>query len=154
MQQLYIDPSRLGVYTGAAELMSHSCRGQASAGAIRSTVEAHLRRPEAKDILLHGLQALQRELQPNVEQQEHHPQLSDVAHSLDILDDAQGVGPDQRPAGLHGQHVDAQKSLHPGLLKFDLRFTNHQYQTEPGVSQEGNGPPRVECEGTRALFWV
>ena len=64
-------------------------------------VNAHLRRPQAEDVLLHGLQALQRELQPDVEQQEYNPQLSHVALKADPQQLQNGEYEQQSPHPLH-----------------------------------------------------
>ena len=60
----------------------------------------HLCATEAKHILLHLSQALQAELQANVEEQEDDSQLCQVAHSVHILDHSQRMRPDQRATSL------------------------------------------------------
>ena len=56
---------------------------------------------EAKDILLHLSQALQAELQADVEEQEYHSQLCQMPHRIHILDHSQRVRPNERAASLH-----------------------------------------------------
>lgn len=60
----------------------------------------HLSAAKAKHILLHLPEALQAELQADVEEQEHHSQLCKVPHSLHVFDDAQSMRPNERPASL------------------------------------------------------
>ena len=55
----------------------------------------------AEDVALHGLQALQTQLQANVEEQEHDSKLSKVPDLLNILDNAQSMWPNGCPSCLH-----------------------------------------------------
>ncbi len=55
---------------------------------MQAGVGRHLAGAEAEDELLHGLQALQAELQADVEEQEHDAQLGQVPHALHVSDDA------------------------------------------------------------------
>ena len=48
----------------------------------------HLAGAQAEDELLHRLQALQAELQADVEEQEHNSQLRQVPHAFHVPDDA------------------------------------------------------------------
>ena len=74
---------------------------QKNGHSTQRAVPHHLSAAEAEHILLHLPEALQAELQADVEQQEHHSQLCQVPHSLDILDDAQRMRPYECPASLH-----------------------------------------------------
>jgi hypothetical protein len=60
----------------------------------------HLQGSHAEHKLAHGAQAVEGQLQPDVEQQEDDPQLRQVADRLHILDDAQRGGAHQRTASL------------------------------------------------------
>lgn len=55
-----------------------------------------LRRPHPEDELLHRPQPLERELEPDVEQQEDDAELRQVPHAFDVADDAERVRPDER----------------------------------------------------------
>ncbi len=56
-----------------------------------------LREPQPEDDALHAVQARQRELEADREHQEHHAELGQVARSLGVRDQVQGVRTQRRP---------------------------------------------------------
>ncbi len=59
----------------------------------------YLQPAEAKHEALHGAEALEGQLQPDVEEQEHHPQLRQVPHPLHVPHDACAAPTDGSPRG-------------------------------------------------------
>jgi hypothetical protein len=66
----------------------------------RARARSHLCRAHAKHVFGHGLQALQGQLQADVEQQEHDTQLRQVLHCVHVADDVERVRAQQRAANL------------------------------------------------------
>jgi hypothetical protein len=75
---------------GQAELHADDC--------CYARAEQHLRRAQREDVLGHGHQPLEAQLQPDVEQQEDHAELRQVLHAVHVLDDAQAVRAQQQAA--------------------------------------------------------
>ena len=64
----------------------------------------HLREAEPEYELAHGQQARGLQLQPDHEQEQHHPQLREAEHRVDVLDDGKAPRPQQHAAREVGEH--------------------------------------------------
>ena len=99
---------------------------------------SHLRCTHAKDILLHAAQPLQAELQANVEQQENHPQLCQVSHSLHILNDTQAVGPYQGAPSLQCT------SINQSINQTFKQSVSQSVSVSQSINEEHTHTPRTD----------
>ena len=73
-------------------------------GAQRQAAGDELGGAEAENVEPHDLEAGEGEFEPDGEEEKHHPEFRQPLGRLDIGDDAETIGPDQRPGDEIAQH--------------------------------------------------